>query len=367
VVIEEKDTEQLERERLEKLAKRAAHRERIVGEIRDTEETYVNKLRSLDNVYIKALNTLAKRGNPIIPAELIARIFAHVVNIMELNAGLLRQLDNRAPEESLAQIFINISPYLKLYTAFINGYDDAMRALGEAMANPDFVKFTQECSANPGIGGLSLPSLLIMPVQRIPRYELLLRDLIKYTEEDHPDKPLLEVAMEKVVTIAKQVNESKERQERMAKVWEIQNKFAAKPVFEPLVIPTRRFVREDVMTKKPSSGKAGRDRLRTFFLFNDVVVYATVAKNATSKLEFKGIIDLMAVKAVASAEPTGFELLSGAGTFRITADTEKVRNEWVAAITELQAAIQDSIVARAGSMLHLTRSNTEVSNGNDSD
>lgn len=28
---------------------------------------------------------------------------------------------------------------------------------------------------------------LIMPVQRIPRYQLLLRDLLKHTEKDHND------------------------------------------------------------------------------------------------------------------------------------------------------------------------------------
>jgi len=38
---------------------------------------------------------------------------------------------------------------------------------------------------------LDLPSFLILPVQRIPRYMLLLTELDKYTEASHPDKKSL--------------------------------------------------------------------------------------------------------------------------------------------------------------------------------
>ena len=33
---------------------------------------------------------------------------------------------------------------------------------------------------------------MVKPVQRLPKYELLLKDLLKHTEEDHPAKPLYE-------------------------------------------------------------------------------------------------------------------------------------------------------------------------------
>ena len=34
---------------------------------------------------------------------------------------------------------------------------------------------------------LNLEAYLIMPVQRVPRYILLLQDMLKYTKESHPD------------------------------------------------------------------------------------------------------------------------------------------------------------------------------------
>ena len=34
---------------------------------------------------------------------------------------------------------------------------------------------------------MNLESLMIEPIQRLPRYELIFRDLLKRTSDDHPD------------------------------------------------------------------------------------------------------------------------------------------------------------------------------------
>ena len=43
-----------------------------------------------------------------------------------------------------------------------------------------------------------------MPVQRIPRYQLLLKELQKRTPEDHPDYPFIEKALDCIVVVAKE-------------------------------------------------------------------------------------------------------------------------------------------------------------------
>lgn len=50
---------------------------------------------------------------------------------------------------------------------------------------------SSECQSRPESKKLDLPSYLIMPVQRLPRYELLLRDLIKQTPPDDSEHPKL--------------------------------------------------------------------------------------------------------------------------------------------------------------------------------
>ena len=56
--------------------------------------------------------------------------------------------------------------------------------------------------------GLNLESFLIKPVQRICKYPLLIRELIKYTSPTHKDHPSLGQAMEKIENLVALVNES---------------------------------------------------------------------------------------------------------------------------------------------------------------
>jgi hypothetical protein len=69
-----------------------------------------------------------------------------------------------------------------------------------------FAKFLKETrEANPG--ELDLVDYLIQPVQRIPRYNLLLQQVIKYTPHDHPDRKDLQKALEATQTAASFINE----------------------------------------------------------------------------------------------------------------------------------------------------------------
>ena len=63
-------------------------------------------------------------------------------------------------------------------------------------------------------GGLVLPAYLIMPVQRVPRYILFARDLLKSTPQWHPDAPLLRSALGVLEEQTARINQSKKEHER---------------------------------------------------------------------------------------------------------------------------------------------------------
>jgi len=65
----------------------------------------------------------------------------------------------------------------------------------------------KSCSSK--LSGIDLSSLLITPVQRIPRYELLLKELINCTWETHPDYTNLEKALQTIKGVASTINEKK--------------------------------------------------------------------------------------------------------------------------------------------------------------
>ena len=59
-----------------------------------------------------------------------------------------------------------------------------------------------------------------MPIQRIPRYQLLLQELRKVTKKEfpnHADLSLLDDAIDKVVESASHINEGIRKEENLAK------------------------------------------------------------------------------------------------------------------------------------------------------
>ena len=66
------------------------------------------------------------------------------------------------------------------------------------LQNGQFARFLEQAQQDPRSMGLSIADLLIEPVQRIPRYKLLLEQLLKYTPESHPDYANMGAALESV-------------------------------------------------------------------------------------------------------------------------------------------------------------------------
>ena len=62
--------------------------------------------------------------------------------------------------------------------------------------------------------GLDLSSFLILPVQRLPRYVLLLKELQRYTPENHPEYRGLVNATNHIANSLEIINESKREHEQ---------------------------------------------------------------------------------------------------------------------------------------------------------
>ena len=63
--------------------------------------------------------------------------------------------------------------------------------------------------------GLDLFAFLIKPVQRICKYPLLLKELSKYTSDDHSDYADLKQAFDEIADLVDFINESKRKREEL--------------------------------------------------------------------------------------------------------------------------------------------------------
>jgi len=91
-----------------------------------------------------------------------------------------------------------------------------------------FSSTNQSISAKEAVGGHEINSFLIRPIQRIPRYRLLLNDLLKHTEEDHNDFQALSQAFKQVSAVADFIEEKASEAERISKLLDVQSRLVGK-------------------------------------------------------------------------------------------------------------------------------------------
>ena len=135
--------------------------------------------------------------------------------------------------------------YLKSYSTYVNHYQTAVQLM--AKKKDDRALQSMLNHLRPSAGGKGIKDYMIMPVQRIPRYQMLLAELLKATWPSHLDRANLVSAHAKVQEVAVALENQSADASSIAKVMEL-----ATMVLQPkdadghykLVAPHRRFIDE---------------------------------------------------------------------------------------------------------------------------
>jgi hypothetical protein len=252
--------------------KKRRRRNEIAKEMVTTEETYVRNLQTLVDVYLKALKSL---GDDIIPVATIRIIFSEIEVIKSYNTLIVQKLRARYQKwysegQKVGDIFLQLTPFLKVYTAYVNNYNLALKTVTELSQNQKISKALMDCRMDSATNGLELTSFLIMPIQRIPRYVMLLSDLFKHTPEDHPDFADLKKALASMESVADYVNQKKREAENLMGVLIVSKHISEMAHPNELAQPHRRYVRQGALTE--IEGPKREQKKRYMFLFNDILL-----------------------------------------------------------------------------------------------
>eukprot|EP00118_Oscarella_pearsei_P006722 m.30924 g.30924 ORF g.30924 m.30924 type:complete len:186 (+) comp31414_c0_seq8:2056-2613(+) len=155
-------------------------RQHVLITLLQTEVSYVESLRTLTRVYLEPLRDTTTPN--LIDDGLLDEIFFQIPDLKQCHETFLHQLSERMTEDpdnqKIGDVFLNSFSKCMLsqsYSAFIGHYLQAKNALKEAeVKRPAFSKFLEQCGRKHD-EKLALNDLLIKPVQRIPRYVLLLK------------------------------------------------------------------------------------------------------------------------------------------------------------------------------------------------
>jgi len=179
---------------------------------------------------------------------------------------------------------------------------------------------------------------MIKPVQRLCKYPLLLRELLKFTPESHPDHAALQAAYIKIEEAVSHVNEAKRKKENSEKMRHI-SQILNDDTLE-LIQPSRNFIKEgEVENYKLKNEKLIKTNL---YLFNDFVI---VAKPGRWKKKIKKQFpnDTIVYNLEDKAEhnlSNAIQITNGSRSAFIVFNSPEIKSEWIASFNTSQIILK---------------------------
>ncbi|KAI8894097.1 hypothetical protein BC833DRAFT_606140 [Globomyces pollinis-pini] len=321
---------------LSQFTKDELKRQDIIHEIINTELDYANDLKMMIQLYQVQFEKLKLLD---INEQVI--LFSNMVDLITLSEKFYNQLENRRKMDGgilkqIGDIFNQILDEFTIYHTYCSNYPSAIGLIKRKQSKKEFSDYLKICTFK--CKGLDLASYLLKPVQRICKYPLLIREILKATPVEHPDHQHLSLAMGKVENIVKFVNEEQRnfenKQNQLSKIFnEIDLDENSLPYN-----PTREIICEGLLTKVSKSGMftSGTSQ-RYIYLLTDYIIFAKPQKNKYQVAEIASIWQL-AITDVTDNDRSKHLicfLLDGfkRNIFAASSDTEKQR--WIDSVSKL--------------------------------
>lgn len=253
------------------------HRTKLLREVVESEATYLSACAAALQHFLPAMQAATNQNPPPLHLKDVQAIFGSLDLIYALNSEILVKMQNRLKEWPKSQKFGDIlseaAPRLQIYTDYVNNFDVASEVYKRLYANKAFQDLMKTCMEK-AKSRLDLPSLLIQPVQRLPRYQLLLKELIKLSDETHVDRKNLQEAVQKITAVNVEINKRKKEMDNAARINSIKREISG--LDADLQVPNRLFIRSGAVGFSSSRVK-GTSHAQVY-LFNDVVIVAKMLK-----------------------------------------------------------------------------------------
>ncbi|XP_062063083.1 FYVE, RhoGEF and PH domain-containing protein 3 [Lepus europaeus] len=304
----------------------------IAQELLQTEETYVRRLHLLDQVFCTRLTEAG------IPPEVTTGIFSNISSIYRFHGQfLLPELRTRISEEwdtnpRLGDILQKLAPFLKMYGEYVKNFDRAMALVSTwTQRSPPFKDVIHSIQKQEVCGNLTLQHHMLEPVQRVPRYALLLKDYLKRLPGDNPDRKDAERSLELISTAADHSNAAIRKVEKMHKLLEVYEQLGGE---EDIVNPANELIKEGHIQKL--SAKNGTAQDRHLFLLNSMILYCVPRLRLMGqKFSVREKMDISGLQVRDTVKPNAahtFIIVGKNRSLELQARTEEEKKEWIQVI-----------------------------------
>ncbi|XP_039370859.1 rho guanine nucleotide exchange factor 25 isoform X3 [Mauremys reevesii] len=308
----------------------------VLTELVETEKMYVEDLGQIVEGYMA---TMRARG---VPEDMEGKdkiIFGNIHQIYDWHKDyLLKELEKCLHNpDLLAQLFIKHERRLHMYVVYCQNKPKSEHIVSEYI-DSYFEELKQELGHR-----LQLNDLLIKPVQRIMKYQLLLKDFLKYYSKAGMDTEQLEKAVEVMCFVPKRCND-------MMNVGRLQG-------FEGKLTAQGKLLQQDTFwVTEQDGGFLPRCRERRVFLFEQLVILSEPLERrkafATPAYLFKSSIKVscLGLEEDVENDPCKFALTSrGADRssirYVLQAAAPEIARAWAADISHILETQRDFLNA----------------------
>ncbi|XP_077325442.1 FYVE, RhoGEF and PH domain-containing protein 4 isoform X1 [Lithobates pipiens] len=314
----------------------------IANELLQTERAYVTRLELLQT-FNTALDNEAKKGS--FPVDVPCKIFSNIVSIHSFHSSfLLPELEGRMREwwnnPRIGDILQKLAPFLKMYAEYVKNFDNAMETVKTWMErSTQFKHVVEEIQREGKCGSLTLQHHMLEPVQRIPRYEMLLKDYLRKLPQDSFDRTDSEKSLEIISTAASHSNTAIRKMENLKKLLMVYEMLGEE---EDIMHPSNEFIKEGQIMKLAARNTS--TQYRHLFLFNNMLLYCVQKFSlGGGKYSVRTKIGLEGMKVVETQNEDyrhTFQISGKERTLELQAGSEQIKEEWIKALNDAAANFQ---------------------------
>ena len=205
-----------------------------MNELIETERKYVKDLQFVIRNYKQPLVKLG-----ILSSQEANDVFLNVEGILEVSQRLLELLEPQTSlplrERAIGSIFSDLIHGFNTYVVYCSKQHSSQSVINSLLEErKDLKKFIAEVKELPESRQQDISSFLIKPLQRICRYPLLFKELLRELPEDHPDVPNIRDVIASMQEIISQSNELKRVTDNVNAVVSISESIRYIPEYYPI-------------------------------------------------------------------------------------------------------------------------------------
>ncbi|KAK6095770.1 hypothetical protein MT418_004440 [Batrachochytrium dendrobatidis] len=186
-----------------------------VCEMIQTERNYVQDLHVIIELFQKPMELF-------VDARLV---FANICQILTVNELILADFEKYASgvsSESIGEIFLKYLDDLECYKGYCSNLSNASELLQKMRSEtPSLDSFLKKQQHHPRCKKLDLSSFLLVPMQRVTRYSLLLRQMLHHTPIDHREHEPTLIALQMNDELLEKLNTATKERHTLAKIREL--------------------------------------------------------------------------------------------------------------------------------------------------